>query len=355
MNKSITKWLFPVAAVVVLLVMVAWMAGSFDDKVPPGQRAVSAPDTSDAVVVELQSLPLFEAVPASVEAKQATLIAARLLARIEQVKVRAGDLVKAGDLLVVLERGDLQSRVSQAEANVQSASARYTEAQQALKRARDLAERGLLAQADLDRAQANHDSLKAGQASAEQALQEAKTALDFAEVRAPIAGRIVDRFAEPGDTAQPGMTLLSLYNPDYLRVEANVREALALSLSLGQSLTVTIPALDSERTAVIEELVPAGNPGSRSFLIKCRLDQGSGLLPGLYARLQVPAGESEVLLIAADRIAEVGQLDLAWVVGHDGIERRILRLGQRYADGRVAVVAGLQAGEQVLPPGSATQ
>lgn len=355
MKITMKQWLVPTAAIVVLLLMVAWMAGSFDHKVQPGRAPLPAPLAADTVAVTAQTVPLFEAVPASVEPKQATLIASRLLARIVKVNVRAGDRVQEGDLLVELEQGDLQSRVSQAKANVQSASARLTEAKQALKRAQDLSQRGLLAQADLDRSQANHDSLAAGLASAEQALKEAQTALGYAQVRAPIAGRIVDRFAEPGDTAQPGMTLLSLYNPDYLRVEANVREALALQLALGEQLAVSIPALQSQRQAVIEELVPAGNPGSRSFLIKCRLDQGSGLLPGMYARLQVPAGEARALLVPVDRVAQVGQLDLAWVKTPGGVERRFIRLGKHHGDDQVEVLSGLAAGEQLLPVRSVTQ
>ncbi len=346
--NSLTRWLVPLLAILLLLLMVAWMAGVFDDVIEPGLQPPAVTATEEGVPVEEQTVELFEAVPASVEAKQATLISSRLLARIVKVHVRAGDPVEEGQLLVELEQGDLQSRVSQAKANVQSASARLTEARQALKRAKTLRERGILAQADLDKAQANHDTLVAGLDSAQQGLEEAQTALGYAQVRAPIQGRIVDRFAEPGDTVQPGMKLLSLYNPNSLRVEANVREALALSLKLGQKLTVTIPALDKELTAVIEELVPAGNPGSRSFLVKSRLEQGMGLLPGMYARLKVPAGKTSVLLVPAERVAQVGQLDLLWVLGESGVERRYVRLGKAYPQGKVEVVSGLTPDDQVL-------
>lgn len=346
--KTLTRWLMPLLAILLLLLMVAWMAGIFDDVIEPGLESQAVTSTEDGVPVEEQTVELFEAVPASVEAKQATLISSRLLARIVKINVRAGDLVEEGQLLVELEQSDLQSRVSQAKANVQSVNARLTEAQQALKRAKTLRERGILAQADLDKAQANHDSLVAGLDNAQQGLEEAQTALGYALVRAPIKGRIVDRFAEPGDTVQPGMKLLSLYNPNSLRVEANVREALALSLKLGQKLNVTIPALNKELMAVIEELVPAGNPGSRSFLVKCRLEEGFDLLPGMYARLQVPAGEADILLVPAERVAKVGQLDLVWVAGQQGVERRYVRLGKAYPQGKVEVLSGLVSGEQVL-------
>lgn len=349
MKTALSRWLVPMLAILMLLIMVAWMAGFFDDTIEPGVRESALQNGADAVAVESRTVQRFESVPASVEARQATVISSRLLARIEKITVRAGDQVQQGQLLVQLEQRDLQSRVSQARANVQSSSARLTEAEQALQRARALQDKGLLAKADLDRAQANHDALVAGLDSARQALQEAQTALAYAEVRAPIDGRIVDRFAEPGDTVQPGMKLLSLYNPDTLRVEANVREGLALSLTLGQQLMVTIPALEETRPSVIEERVPAGNPGSRSFLVKCRLEEGAGLLPGMYARLQVPAGEATILLVPSTHVARVGQLDLVWVAGEAGVERRYVRLGRSYPEDRIEVVSGLSEGERTLP------
>ena len=72
---------------------------------------------------------------------------------------------------------------------------------------------------------------------------------------------MVDRFAEPGDTASPGQKLLSLYNPVSLRVEARVREQLALKLAIGDELTVEVPALAQRYTARIEEIVPADQRG----------------------------------------------------------------------------------------------
>ena len=99
------------------------------------------------------------------------------------------------------------------------------------------------------------------QAGAVQALEEAKTALGYTEILAPFDGRVVDRFAEPGDTAQPGTKLLALYNPLSLRVEAQVREVVALGLEVGQDLQVEIPAMQKIVDAVIQERVPAADPG----------------------------------------------------------------------------------------------
>ena len=130
-----------------------------------------------------------------------------------------------------------------------------------------------------------------------QALEEAKTALGYTEILAPFDGRVVDRFAEPGDTAQPGTKLLALYNPLSLRVEAQVREVVALGLEVGQDLQVEIPAMQKIVDAVIQERVPAADPGSRSFLVKAGVAFDKSLLPGMYARLLVPVGTGKKVLI----------------------------------------------------------
>lgn len=343
------KLLLPLGAIVVLLLMVAAMAGYFTDKIQPGTKQVQTVDTSVAVPVRSEAGAFTEAVPASVEAKEATIISSRLLARITAINVRAGDYVEAGQLLLELEKTDLEARAEQASDQVRSVQARLTEAKQSLKRAEELHQRGLIAIAARDAARADAASLEADFSSARRALEEAETAVGFSEIRSPIAGRVVDRFAEPGDTASPGGKLLSLYNPFSLWVEARVREQLALTLEKGQELQVVVPSLEKTYSAKIEEIVPAADSGSRSFLVKAILPSERKLLPGMYARLTVPAGDRERLLIPADRVAQVGQLDVVWVAREGRVVRRFVRLGRAAGDGMVEIIAGLSEGELVMP------
>tara|TARA_B110000503_G_scaffold79205_1_gene121684 strand:- start:20753 stop:21823 length:1071 start_codon:yes stop_codon:yes gene_type:complete len=340
--------ILPIVAVLVLLLLVAVMAGYFTSKISPELAPLEQVDISEAVAVVLLEAPFTESVPASIEAKETTIISSRLLARITGIEVRAGDLVEPGQLLLALEKTDLLARAQQAREQIQSVEARLVEAQKNLQRAEELHKRGLIAIAARDAAAANTAVLEADVASAGQALEEAEIAVGYTEIRSPIAGRVVDRFAEPGDTAAPGQKLLSLYNPFSLRVESWVREELALSLQPGDQLVVEIPSAQHSLAARIEEIVPAADPGSRSFLVRARLPPTAGLLPGIYARLKVVAGNRSRLLIPADRVVQVGQLDVVWVAGESGAERRFVRLGQMTADGMVEVISGLQAGELVL-------
>ena len=345
------KWLIPIAAVALLLLIIAWMAGNFRDRIEPGLEQAAPGTTGDAIAVLREEAVVTESVPASIGARQATTVSSRTLARITEITVRAGDLVEQGALLVSLERSGPESRLQQANEQVRSIEARLREADQNLQRAEELQERQLVAVAALDEARANHEALTADLAGAKQAVSEARTALDYTEIRSPIAGRVVERFAEPGDTASPGEKLLTLYNPVSMRIEGAVREGLSLSLQVGQSLGVEIPATGTVTTASIEEIVPAADPGSRSFMVKARIDYDGQLMPGMYARMQIPAGTRSVLLVPEDRVVNYGQLDLVWVSGEAGIERRFIRAGRVIRPGMREVISGLAEGDQVLPPG----
>lgn len=348
MNLREVKFTIPVITVVAILVVVAWFGGVFTDKVAPGITPVKQGALSSIVIVMQRDQQLFEPVPATIKAKQTTIVSSRILSRIEKIHVSAGDRVSKGQLLIELEKQELLSRASQAMAVINTVKAHLLEAQLSFERARELSRSGVISKADLENAQASYDALTAELVTAQQGLKEAETTLSFAQIHAPINGRIVDRFAEPGDTVQPGAQLLILYNPVSLRVEANVRERLALSLNVDQPLKVNIPALDTELMSEIEELVPAGNSGSRSFMVKSRLKYSEGLLPGMYAQLLVPAGEESLLLIPEERVAKVGQLDVVWLDNEGVSERRFVRTGRNVGNGLLEVISGLQKGDRLL-------
>ncbi|MEJ8568703.1 efflux RND transporter periplasmic adaptor subunit [Elongatibacter sediminis] len=351
MRTRTIRIVLPIAAVAALLLVVAWMAGVFRDKVEPGSGSATtgAPPAGSIEVSEVETA-LTEPVPATISARQATTISSRIIARITRIHVRAGDTVEEGQLLLELERSDLESRLSQAEERVRSVSARLTEARLSLERAESLQAQGLVSRAALDEARATHDSLNAELATARRTVDEAQVAISYTRIRSPIDGRVIDRFAEPGDTASPGTRLLSLYNPLSLRIEAAVRESLALPLVLGQEIEVEIPALQQRLTSRIEELVPAADPGSRSFLVKAQLPYRDDLLPGMYARLMIPAGTVQRILVPADFAVAYGQLNMVWVWTDGAAERRFVRLGQADGSGRVEVQSGLRPGEVLAPP-----
>jgi len=112
-SRLIQKLAVPILALILLLTVVAWLAGFFDNKIAPQLSATADSIAADYVksarsyTVTSKKSKVFEGVAASITAKQATIISSRLLARVDAIKVRAGDTVKQGDVLISLEQNNL--------------------------------------------------------------------------------------------------------------------------------------------------------------------------------------------------------------------------------------------------------
>lgn len=185
-------------------------------------------------------------------------------------------------------------------------------------------------------------------ARARRAVEEAETALSYAVIRAPLSGRVIDRVADPGDTARPGEPLLRLYDPEHLRLEANVRASLASRLARGQRLRARIDAIDLTTTVAVEEIVPLADPGSRSFLVKATLPASDNLYPGMFGRLLIESGTTTRFYVPAAAVERIGQLEFVRVAVDGRALRRMIRTGREDESGRVEVLAGLAPGEEVV-------
>jgi membrane fusion protein (multidrug efflux system) len=266
------------------------------------------------------------------------------MARIEKIHVRAGDIVKKGTPLINLENSALTTQIAQAKARISSIQALLNEAKSSLQRMQNLKNQGLASISDLDKAQANFSRLSSDLQAANQSEKEAITALGYSNILSPIDGRIVDRSAEPGGMAAPGQTLLSLYNPLSLLVEADVREALAVKLTLGQSVTIRLDTLNMIIPATVSEMVPAADPNARSFIVKADIQFDEKLRPGMFARMDIKLEDIEKLLIPLEYVHSYGQLDMVWVSSHQQLNRRFVRLGSAVGD-NIEIISGLTPGE----------
>lgn len=340
------KTLAMVLAAVVLALSIAFMAGVFTNKIAPKENAITEAVVNELYTVTAENIVAFEQVPATIKAKETTLVSARILAKITTMHVRAGDYVSQGDALINLENSDLTAKVQQAKASKNAIAANLKEAQSQWQRVKELQQKGMLSQADLDKSQARKESLEANLQQAQQQLQEAEVAVAYSHIKAPISGRVVERFAQPGDTVSPGQTLLSIYNPKVMWAEANVRESLALGLQKQQKLSVLVPALNQQFSAQLEEMVPAGHTGSRSFLVKALLLENPKLMPGMFAKLVIAKGQQQQILVPEKYVAQFGQLSLVWVYQNKQLQRRFIRLGEKI-QGKWQVVSGLEPGEKI--------
>lgn len=345
---SRNQWTTLGVSLALLFIALAYFAGVFHDKV--GDQPVHADGgaaTGTTHVVALVAEPRFESVPGTVSATDETLIGARIMANVLKVTVRAGARVEAGQLLIELDGEALAAAKAQREQDAAAARAALENARMARDRAVSLIASGSISQVAHDDAVTAYRVASANLERADRAVQEAATALGYTKIFAPMAGTIVERFIEPGDTATPGRTLLRLYNPGRLRIEATLRESLVRRVGTGDELTARIDAIDATLDARVEEIVPAADPGSRTFTLKALVPPMEGVFPGMFARLDIPLGTVESIRIPSRAVHKSGQLEFVYVRTDSGDVRRFVRLGEAEGDS-VVVRSGLRPSEVVV-------
>jgi RND family efflux transporter MFP subunit len=349
--KIATKIFGIFVALALLGGVMAYLAGFFEEKIPIDfSKVVPQTDIAEIITIEVVSEPLIERAAGTLRAKVETVISPLISATISSIAVWAGDEVQPGEVLVNLDARELKARVDQAHQAVVTARAVQAQTQKEAKRVQRIfkADPGAISKAERDRIQTALSTTRARLVSSKRREDEARTALSYSKLISPIAGTIVERYADPGDTARPGVPLLRLYNPATLRLETSVRESVASKLKENQNLIAEIDALDKRYDGVVDEIVPSADPGSRTFLVKVSLTGDAGLYPGMFGRLLIPIGQIEKIYLPVAAVTQVGQLDFVMVKTDQGAVRRYVRLGQRGSDERIEVVSGLKAGEQVL-------
>lgn len=334
---------------VVLIVM--WMSGSFREKVEPDtavQLAESPVWDGASAVIESVTQPILEQAAGTIQASRKTAVSSSIMAQILSIKVKAGDVVKAGDLIVQLDSRDISARVDQARQRMEAARATLEKARADYDRSQQLFKTGVLAQSRLDTDRESLNVAQAGFEQARRAVDEAQVGLTYSEIKAPVSGRVVERLMEPGDTATPGQPILSLYDPQALQLEVPVRETLALNLKIGKTLGVHIDASDATLSGQISEIVPQAESGARTFLVKVVLPEQENLYTGMFGRLLLPAGQRLRLAAPSAAIEHIGQLSFANVIDEQNrIHRRMVTTGQAIDNNQIEVLSGLQAGEKV--------
>ena len=341
----------------VLVVAVSWLSGGCEERVPAGRVELAHPEggpPGQASSVEERMDMSTEWASGEVASARHAAVSSRVLARIEEIRVAAGSRVEEGDVVVVLDARDLRARVGEAEETLRAARARRELAESEFTRVEALFRGGVASRRQLDQATSDLRSARAEVKALEQAREETRTAFSFAELRAPVSGRVVDRLAEPGDTAMPGQTLLRIYDPMLLRVEVPVRESLAVHLGVGTPLRIEVPALQESFEGAVDELVPFAEPGARTMLVKVRIvEVDDRLIAGMFARVAIPAGERRRLLVPSRAILEIGQLRYVDVLNESGVPvRRLVSIGGKEPGDRTEILSGLRPGERVWVPAS---
>ena len=366
------------SGLVVWICVIAALAGC-NQAPPETHAAVSKGSQIQVKVVEVNSTdwPSNYEATGTVRARTSALISSKLMAAVGEVKVQAGDPVKEGQLVIVLDSRDLDASVRRAEAARDEVKGAFPEAESAVTAAKatlDLAQvtfnrmqdlynkksvtnqefdeasaRLKAAQAAYEMTRAKRAQLDAKLAQAEQEVRSASVSRGYAEIAAPFAGVVVSKQVEAGNMAIPGAPLLTIERKGAYRLEASVEESRLGSIRIGQKVPVRLNT--RAVTGTVSEIVPEVDAASRAGTVKIDLPATPDLRSGAFGRAMFGTGMRKVLTIPAASAIERGQVQSVLVMENGTARTRLVTLGAKSA-GRVEVLSGLNAGEKVIvsPP-----
>jgi RND family efflux transporter MFP subunit len=299
----------------------------------------------------------------TVRAAQSSDLASQMMGTIVEIRVREGDRVQRGQIVAVLD--DAQPRaaldrstaaVSAAQQQLIAADSDLALAESTLKRYQMLYDRKSISPQEYDEiktreqsAHARRDIAQADQAQAKAALAQSQVALDYTRIRAPFDGVVTAKKADAGSLASPGMPILTVEDVRRYRLEVTINESDLRYVRIGQPVPVVIDAVDDMALqGKINEVVPAADASTRSFLVKIDLLGAKTLRSGLFGRAEFSRGDRPSLLIPRTAVVERGQLQGVFVLDRNKVASlRYVTLGKP-AGTAIEVLAGLQSGEVLV-------
>lgn len=312
----------------ILGVLFLYMAGFFTEKLTE-QSVLHQTDYPNmkTFTIQAESKPVYREFSGTVVADQKAIISARLTAMVAEMLVDVGNVVEQGDVMMRLESDDLDARVKQTEQALSSAQAQLYAARKEYKRVAELVNKKLLPQAEYDQVESELKTAQASFKQAQAAVSEAETTFGYSMISAPFDGLVTQKNVNRGDTATPGMQLVSMYNPKTLQLQADISESQIKDIKLGSRLNYQLPTYDVSGVGEVIEIAPAADNTSRTFVIKLSLDNAQHIYPGVFGKISVVSGERNVLTIPDEALYQVGQLDYVKVIDDNGtIQTRLVQL-----------------------------
>lgn len=269
--------------------------------------------------------------------------------RVIIVPVDAGEWVRKGQVLAVIDRSvQVQQAAAQA-AQIEVSKADAALAQANLERALQLVEKGFVSTADVDRLTATRDSAMARVKVEEAELQELRARNARLSVVAPAAGYVLARNVEPGQTVSAGSpALFTIARGGEMEMLAQVSETQMLELSQGVSAEVTLAGSDKSYRGQVWQLSPTVDQNTRQGTARVALAFSPELRPGGFATARIEGSTLVATVLPESAVLADGEGAYVYVIDQENkAVRRSVTIG-RATDEGIAITQGLSGEELVV-------
>ena len=322
-------------------------AGTAETLEPVEARLASAERVDAIERVELHG---------TVRAERNATVSTRVMAAVTAVRVRGGDSVRKGQLLVEIDPQAAQGQEAQARGALGQAQAALAMARRNFERFEALAAEDAASEMELDQARMQFDQARGAVEQAEGALAASSAVAAESRVVAPFDGRIARRMVEVGDMAAPGRPLFAIESAGPRRLVVTCPESLLIRPGHARG-DPDAGVVDSRPArgrvdATVVETTPGADPTSHASEVEIELPAVE-LRTGASGRVWIPAGSRSSVVVPRGAVLRRGGTTLVVVLDEDGrAGSRVVTLGATHADGRVEVLSGL-AGDETVAVGLA--
>jgi RND family efflux transporter MFP subunit len=323
-----------------LVAGLAWAAGTVAQPAPAGVGP-----TFDAVVRDLPQTLTAEGV---VEAVRQATLGAQVAGRITELSVKAGDAVRAGQVLLRIDARTADQAVAASRSQVAESEANLANARRRHERNVSLLAQKFVSQAAVDQSDAELKAAQAQLAAIQANAGQASAALTFNTITAPFAGVVGATQVELGDMAQPGRALVTVFDPQDLRVIATLPQASLARAKLDAPVEIELPGRTTTVRATRVTVIPLADARTHSTRVRLDLPATAGVLPGQFARAHFVTGTRRALAVPTGALLKRGEVTAVYVVDREGRALlRQVRPGEPVAGGLVEILAGLSDGERI--------
>ena len=290
------------------------------------------------------------------DAKERAQVASEVDGVVTELAVDEGDRVEEGALLIAVDPEKKALAVANVRAMQSDAQAALSEAERDAVRVRKLHAGGIASDQALDKVETGLSRARSRLEAAHAELGVAERALRDANVRAPFAGWIARRDVSRGEYVRTGQPLFELVALDPIEVEFTVAERDSARVAVGQQVDVRVAPYPEEAfRGEVTVISPTLDPKTRTLRVKAQIANGDGRLrPGLFARADLGVARREgALLVPEEAVLQRADGEVVFVVTPDDTARRVLVKTGLQTEGKVEVVTGLAAQDQVVVRGHA--
>ncbi len=287
-----------------------------------------------------------------VEPVRQSTVSAQASGRVAALLVKAGERVKAGQVLATIDDRDTQTGLARSQAQVAQADAELANVKAHWLRQQELKAKGFVSQAALDVAAAQYKAAQAGRDGAGAGARQAGLAQSFTKVTAPFDGYVFDTLVQAGDLAVPGKPIAVVYAPQPLRVVVQVPASMNAQAQAAQQIEFQVTGVNGQATWVKplnHQAVGAADPVSQTMTWKMEVPTSAAgqMIPGQPTRVRFVGAQVQRMVVPKAAVLQRGELTAVYVATPQGFALKAVRLGQDHGTSGVEVLAGLKASDAV--------